>query len=107
MKEISVQDAFTKLATGEVVAIDVRELDEFTAGHIEGADFNPMSSFDVSKVPTNTPVVVICRSGNRSGRVCEALLESHPNLLNMIGGMQAWALVGYEMVSDTGEPHVL
>lgn len=107
MKEISVQDAKQLLTSGEAVAIDVRELDEFIAGHIDGVDFNPMSAFDVSKVPTNTPVVVICRSGNRSGRVCEALLQTHPNLMNLLGGMQAWALAGFDMVSDTGEPHVI
>lgn len=107
MKEVSVQEAKELINTARSVAIDVREIDEYAAGHIDGVEFNPMSAFDLSKVPVDTPVIVICRSGNRSGRVCEALQQSHPNLMNMVGGMQAWALAGYDMVSDSGNPHVL
>lgn len=107
MKEISVQEAQHLLNKGEAIALDVRELDEFNAGHISGVTFNPMSAFDISKVPADSQVIVICRSGNRSGRVCEALSQSHPRLLNMVGGMQAWSQAGFELVSDTGNPHVL
>lgn len=107
MKEISVNEAFALLSAGGALALDVRELDEYQAGHIEGVTFNPLSNFDVSKVPTDTPVVVVCRSGNRSGRVCEALAQSHTNLVNMVGGMKAWEVAGYSMVSDLGQPHVI
>ena len=107
MKEISVEEAFRLLSTGEALALDVRELDEYQAGHIAGITFNPLSDFDVSKVPTDTPVVVICRSGNRSGKVCEALAQSHSNLINMVGGMKAWEVAGYSLVSDIGQPQVI
>lgn len=107
MKEISVQEALELLTTGKAQALDVRELDEYSAGHIEDVTFNPLSEFDVTKVQSDSPVIVICRSGNRSGRVCEALAETHPNLLNLHGGMKAWAEAGFEMVSDSGNPQVI
>ncbi|MFZ9309855.1 MAG: rhodanese-like domain-containing protein [Candidatus Nanopelagicales bacterium] len=107
MKEISVQEALELLTTGKAQALDVRELDEYSAGHIEDVTFNPLSEFDVAKVQSDSPVIVICRSGNRSGRVCEALAESHPNLLNLQGGMKAWAEAGFKMVSDSGNPQVI
>jgi rhodanese-related sulfurtransferase len=107
MKEISVKEALDLLQSGKAQALDVRELDEYRAGHIEDVTFNPLSEFDVTKVQSNAPVIVICRSGSRSGRVCEALAESHPNLLNLQGGMKAWAEAGFEMVSDSGNPQVI
>jgi rhodanese-related sulfurtransferase len=51
-------------------------------------------------------VIFICRSGNRSGRVCEALESTRADSYNMVGGMQAWHASGLPMVSDLGDPRV-
>lgn len=56
------------------VLIDVREPDEYAAGHAPSAVNLPMSQLDarVDEVPTDAPVHVICQSGGRSARATEA-----------------------------------
>lgn len=107
IKEISVEEAHSLLSSNEAIAIDVREIEEFNAGHIRNVEFNPLSDFDITKVPHDGIVIVVCRSGQRSGRVCEALLETHPHLRNLKGGMKAWSAARYSMESDYGAPFVL
>lgn len=107
IKEISVEEAQSLLSTNDATALDVREVEEFNAGRISNIVFNPLSSFDITKVPHDGIVIVVCRSGQRSGRVCEALLETHPHLVNLKGGMKAWAAAGYSMESDYDVPFVI
>lgn len=99
-KEVSVVEAQRAIAAGEAVGIDVRELDEWNAGHASNVLFNPMSAFDFSQVPTEKPVILICRSGNRSGRVAEVLSQTHSDISNMTGGMLAWAEAGLPIETD-------
>lgn len=99
-KEVSVTQAQRAIAAGEAVGIDVRELDEWSAGHAPDVLFNPMSAFDFSQVPADKPVVLICRSGNRSGRVAEVLSQTHSDISNMTGGMLAWAEAGLPIETD-------
>lgn len=56
------------LADGSVILVDVREANEWDAGHIPGAIFNPLSAFDVSALPppSDKKIVLQCRSGRRS-----------------------------------------
>ena len=85
-----------KLASGEeVVLVDVREPYEWNAGHIEGATHIPMNQImhRLSEIPKDRDVVVICRSGARSGHVQQHLMQSqgYTRVKNLIGGMQRWA----------------
>jgi len=91
---------------GDAYGVDVREPDEWTAGRAPGAVWNPLSNFNASTLPTDRPLIFICRSGNRSGRVCASLAPTRPNIYNMVGGMQAWHAAGLPMVADTGDPRV-
>lgn len=87
--------------------LDVRELDEWTAGHAPGAHHMPMMDVPVrlSEVPTEGDVVVVCRSGGRSGQVVAYLLgNGWDNVSNLDGGMQDWAATGHELVSEDGQP---
>jgi sulfur-carrier protein adenylyltransferase/sulfurtransferase len=75
--------------------VDVREPHEFTGelGHVEGAELVPMNSaVEASKTwDRDVDVVLICRSGNRSGRVAAALTSmGFKGLMNLSGGMLAW-----------------
>ncbi|SNC76547.1 adenylyltransferase and sulfurtransferase [Hymenobacter gelipurpurascens] len=74
--------------------LDVREPDEYAAGHIFGATLLPLSSLEkgVAAVPRHHPVVVYCRSGSRSARAIEQLQTKFgfSNLLNLDGGILAW-----------------
>ena len=91
--------------------LDVREPDEWTAGHAPGAHHVPMMEIParISEVPTDVEVVVVCRSGGRSGQVVSYLMgNGWDNVRNLDGGMQSWHASGREIVSEGGQPaHVL
>lgn len=82
--------------------LDVREPDEWAAGHIDGATLIPLGELEarVAEVPTDRQVVVVCRSGNRSATGRDILLGAgHPSATSMAGGMNAWAAAGNEVVT--------
>ncbi|MFY1697156.1 MULTISPECIES: rhodanese-like domain-containing protein [unclassified Solwaraspora] len=87
--------------------LDVREPEEWAAGHAPGAHHLPMMEIPhrLADVPSDGDVVVVCRSGGRSGKVV-AYLRQHgwDNVRNLDGGMQSWAANGRAMVSETGQP---
>jgi rhodanese-related sulfurtransferase len=83
--------------------IDVREPDEFNGplGHIEGAELVPMGGFPTAADAWDRSqrLLVICRSGNRSGRVASILTKSgFTNVYNLIGGMLVWNELGLPVV---------
>jgi rhodanese-related sulfurtransferase len=88
--------------------LDVREPYEWEAGHIDGAVHVPlaevMAGQEQGRLESGTPVVVVCRSGNRSELATTMLqargLEAH----NLEGGMQAWAAAGLPFESSDGSP---
>ncbi|WP_250031785.1 rhodanese-like domain-containing protein [Paractinoplanes maris] len=87
--------------------LDVREPDEWTAGHAPGAHHVPMMEIParMAEVPADAEVVVVCRSGGRSGQVVSYLMgNGWDNVRNLDGGMQTWAASGREVVSENGQP---
>jgi len=105
-ENISVQEAYAKISRGDAYGIDVRESDEWIAGRATGATWNPLSNFNGAVLPTDKPLIFICRSGNRSSRVCQALATTRSGIFNMVGGMQAWHAAELPMVSEIGNPRV-
>lgn len=100
--------AATQVPDGATV-LDVREDDEWHAGHIEGALHIPLGDLPVrlAEVPTDGEVVVVCRAGGRSARAVAWLVQNGLEAVNLDGGMGAWADAGRRMVSETGgEPYV-
>ncbi len=89
----------------DAVLVDVREDDEWAAGHAPAAHHLPMMDIPVrmAEVPTDGDVVVVCRSGARSAQVV-AYLTGHgwDNVRNLDGGMIAWARAGRPIVSEAG-----
>jgi rhodanese-related sulfurtransferase len=80
--------------------LDVREPGEYAAGHIPGALLIPLGELPdrLHEVPEEGPVVVVCRSGNRSGQALRFLRQQgFDNVHNMLGGMLAWQRAGYEV----------
>ena len=106
MKDITPQEAFAEISSGRAIGIDVRESLEWEAGHAENVTWNPMSAFDVNALPTDKPLIFICRSGNRSGQVATAVGAQMENVFNMVGGMKAWQEAGLATVNATGNPVV-
>lgn len=102
--DITVQQAAAAAAAGEMLLIDVREDDEWVAGHAHGAVHIPLSALDATAVPTDRPVVAVCRSGNRSGVAAARLGQAGVEVANMAGGMTAWAAAGLPVVAGDGRP---
>lgn len=102
---VDVAEALRRVETGAVL-LDVREPAEWDAGHADAATWIPMGEIEArhTELTTDTPAVVICRSGTRSGMVTQALVQAGYDASNIAGGMQAWAEAGYPVVTDTGAP---
>jgi rhodanese-related sulfurtransferase len=87
-------------AQGTVTVIDVREDWEYEAGHVPGAMLIPLGALKerVDEVSTDATVILVCRSGNRSGQAYRYLRQQgFENVHNMTGGMIAWEAAGLEM----------
>jgi rhodanese-related sulfurtransferase len=91
-------------ATNNRVIVDVREIDEYTAGHIPGAVNIPLSLLTESlhSIPQAETIHVVCQVGGRSARACEFLSQqdqfSSTQFINVIGGTGAWILEGHDIV---------
>ena len=102
--EVSAVDAETSSA--ENVLLDVRNADEWEAGHAASAQWVPLSELESVRftLPMNRKIVCVCRSGARSARATESLLEWGFEATNMAGGMKAWAEAGLSVVREDGSP---
>jgi len=105
MSEVTVTDA-TRLAAEGAMLLDVREDDEWQAGHAPQAEHIPMSVLgqELDRLDQGRRIVAVCRSGSRSERVATALRQRGYDAANVEGGMQAWAAAGLPVVTDAGEP---
>jgi len=94
---------------GGAVLLDVREPDEWTAGHAPSARWIPMGDLVArqAELPTDRDIVVVCRVGSRSARVAAALRRAGYDAANLAGGMQAWAEAGLPVVTDSGDAGVV
>jgi len=93
-----------------LVVLDVREDDEWAAGHIEGAVHIPLSQLPLraSEVCPAAQVLCVCRVGGRSAQATMWLRQSGVEAVNLDSGMHGWTAAGHPMVSETGtEPQVL
>ncbi len=87
--------------------LDVREPDEWAAGHAPDAHHLPMMQVParLAEIPTDADVVVVCRSGGRSGQVVSYLMgNGWDKVRNLDGGMQSWAAAGRDVISEDGQP---
>lgn len=90
--------------------LDVREDNEWAAGHAEGALHIPMSDF-VARFGEVTEAIgdgrqayVLCRVGGRSAQVTQYLVQQGIDAVNVDGGMLAWEGAGRPIVTDSGGP---
>lgn len=95
----------------DALVLDVREPDEWAAGHAPGAVHVPLGSIPerLDDLPsTDDPLPVVCRSGGRSGRAVQWLVQQGFDVVNVDGGMKAWQAAGKAMTTDEGrDPQVL
>ncbi|MBI5876142.1 MAG: MBL fold metallo-hydrolase [Chloroflexi bacterium] len=80
-----------------VAVLDVREKSEYDLGHVPGAQLIPLGQLParISELPADTPVAIICGSGQRSSSAASHLLRHHNlHVTNVVGGFDAWAAAG-------------
>lgn len=84
--------------------LDVREDDEWAAGHAPDAVHVPLGELmeRVEEVPADRDVYVICRGGGRSEQATNYLNQLGRSSLNVLGGMIAWHAAGRPMISEEG-----
>jgi rhodanese-related sulfurtransferase len=93
-------------AIGDDLLVDVREDDEWVAGHAPDAVHLPMSQLParLAELPDDVPVAVVCRSGHRSAQVTAYLVARGRSARNVDGGMSAWASLGLPVEAEGGRP---
>ena len=86
--------------------VDVREPDEWTAGHAPGAMHIPLGQLGAryTEIPQDGQVYVICRAGSRSNQAALALAGAGWNVVNVSDGMTGWAAAGRPMTNEGGGP---
>ncbi len=85
------------------VLLDVREPEEWAAGHAPGAVLMPMGEVRSrrTELPFDRRIVVVCRSGGRSAAITDALRSAGYDAVNLTGGMCAWTAGGLPTVEAT------
>jgi rhodanese-related sulfurtransferase len=95
-----------RIANAGAFLLDVREDDEWDAGHAPAAVHVVMGEVveRIDEIPADRTLVCICRVGGRSGQVANALAGAGYDVRNLHGGMLAWELAGLPVVTDNGDP---
>ncbi|MCP9124906.1 MULTISPECIES: rhodanese-like domain-containing protein [Streptococcus] len=92
MKEITFNDFYQLYQNEQLSLVDVREVEEFQTLHLEGAQNLPLSQLaDIyDQLDKDLLHYVICKSGIRSARACQFLVEQGYEVINVQGGMTAF-----------------
>lgn len=93
--EIDIAETARRRAEGEPV-IDVREPHEYVDGHVSGAVLIPLATVPdrLSEIPSDGPVLIICKSGGRSRNAAEFLRAHGIDAINVAGGTMEWMRAG-------------
>jgi len=93
---VSYQDQFVSTSASHLL-IDVRTPEEFASGHISGAVNIPVESLQsrLSEVSNVQPIVVYCRSGNRSATASQILEQAGYSNVYDLGGIIDWTAQGF------------
>lgn len=103
--QLSAAEAVDLMHQGAIL-LDVREDDEWRAGHAPQAVHIPLGLLgqQVGQLDASKPIVIICRSGRRSDHAAGALRNAGYDAYNFSGGMQAWHQAGGDVVTPDGTP---
>lgn len=98
MPDATIDDLAAALERGDTV-IDVREPDEYAAGHVPGAASIPMGRLPgrIAELDRSRPVLVVCASGNRSSAMADLLVAQGLDARSVAGGTSAWVRAGREV----------
>ncbi|WP_406832905.1 rhodanese-like domain-containing protein [Pedococcus sp. KACC 23699] len=105
LPQVSVSDV-----ADDAVLLDVREQDEWDAGHAPGAVHIPLGDLParLDELPDTDSgtLAVVCRSGGRSGQAVAWLSQQGFDVANLGGGMKAWEVAGKPLAADAAAPSV-
>ena len=104
--DITVQQGKEMIDRGDVFILDVRTEDEYNAGHIRGSIRIPVQDIpqqelnkSLAEIPLDKKILVYCRTGGRSTRASEILVNNgFKEVYNMKGGITEWTNAGFEVV---------
>jgi len=105
--QLDVHATRAKASAGEVALIDVRDADEFAAGHPAGARNLPLDRVPdaLDELPAG-PVTFTCGTGRRSQKAADvAVLAGRNDISNMTGGLEAWQAAGLPVDTDPAPRH--
>lgn len=96
VRTIRVQDL---AETPDAYIVDVREVIEYHAGHLPGSQNLPMSQLPTRyrELPVDRRIYLVCEVGARSGQATQALEAGGWDVVNVLGGTQAWINAGYPL----------
>jgi rhodanese-related sulfurtransferase len=98
---LSVEEAMSKIKTGNLYIVDVRRKDEFNKGHIKKAKNVPFEDISniLNKIPKNIEVLVYCETGARSIRAVRYLeVAGYERIFHMHQGLRGWNKAGYPVI---------
>ena len=89
-----------------LLVLDVREDDEWAAGHVEGSVHVALMELGerAADLPVAEQVLVVCRSGHRSAHATAYLRQLGVEAVNLAGGLSAWHAAGRPLVADGEHP---
>jgi rhodanese-related sulfurtransferase len=98
IKQVDNNEALALHARGNVVFLDVRDLQEVNLGKIPGAVHVSRGNLETkieAAVPRNAEVVIYCASGNRSALAADTMQQmGYTNVASLAGGFRGWAEAG-------------
>ncbi|GAA2619182.1 rhodanese-like domain-containing protein [Streptomyces vastus] len=99
------QEAFAAAWADGAFVVDVREADEYAAGHMPGARLMALRTVPArcGELPTDRPVFVICASGNRSRTAADWMNSRGIDAYSVAGGTFAWARAGRPVTAGSHE----
>jgi rhodanese-related sulfurtransferase len=100
--QLGAMEARDLVASG-AAAVDVREPDEWHAGHMAGSTWIPLGELGrrLDELPSG-PLVIVCRTGSRSGMVADALVGAGLDARNLAGGLVGWVAAGLPLEPADG-----
>jgi len=101
--DISIDKFQKKIATERYLLVDVRTAEEFADGYIKGAiniDYLAENFYvEIQKLDLETPVLLYCRSGNRSGKAMQIMYDlGFTEVKNLIGGIKGWKTENHKLI---------
>src|ERR1700757_1226601 len=101
---VTVPEVMSAALPSGAFLLDVREDDEWAAGHAPEAVHVRLGELGAraGELPRDREVYVICRSGARSAYAAQALAGAGWMTVNVSDGMTGWAVAGRPMISETG-----